>query len=166
MRTLSRLAALSGLWLLSAACFAEEHVGPGGKVLFLVPSISLLSQSVREWVANRDLPMRPLAVCSDPRSTRKVNTDAFEDISVTDLALPATTDVAVLTQRIKDAESDTVAAGNVVGTDPGPRAPVAAGDQITLLIAVPIPSEAPSSSPTTPPVTGTPATPPSQSPTS
>ena len=31
---------------------AEEHVGPGGKVLFLVPSISLLSQTVREWVAN------------------------------------------------------------------------------------------------------------------
>ena len=95
---------------------AEEHVGPGGKVLFLVPSISLLSQTVREWVANRELPMRPLAVCSDPRSTRRVNTDAFEDISVTDLALPATTDVAVLTQRIKDAEGDTSAMTVVFAT--------------------------------------------------
>jgi beta-lactam-binding protein with PASTA domain/tRNA A-37 threonylcarbamoyl transferase component Bud32 len=45
-------------------------------------------------------------------------------------------------------ESDTVAAGNVVNTDPGPRAAVAADDQITLLIAVPIPSEAPTT-PTT-----------------
>ena len=95
---------------------AEEHVGPGGKVLFLVPSIGLLSQTVREWVANKDLPMRPLAVCSDPRSTRKVNTDAFEDISVTDLALPATTDVAVLTERIKDAEGDTSAMTVVFAT--------------------------------------------------
>ena len=46
-------------------------------------------------------------------------------------------------------ESDTVAAGNVVNTDPGPRAAVAADDQITLLIAVPIPSEAPTTSATT-----------------
>jgi len=85
-------------------------------VLFLVPSISLLSQTVRAWVANRDLPMRPLAVCSDPRATRKVNTNAFEDISVTDLALPATTDVAVLTERIKDAASDTSAMTVVFAT--------------------------------------------------
>ena len=42
-----------------------------GKVLFLVPSINLLSQTVREWVANAGLPIRPLAVCSDPKATRK-----------------------------------------------------------------------------------------------
>ncbi|MCW2574852.1 MAG: pknB [Modestobacter sp.] len=47
-----------------------------------------------------------------------------------------------------NAESDTVAPGNVVGTDPGPRSPVGAGDVITLLVAVPIPSQAP---PTTAP---------------
>jgi predicted helicase len=90
----------------TALRLAEEYVGRGGKVVFLVPSINLLSQTVREWVANSDLPMRPLAVCSDPRSTRKVSTDAFEDISVTDLALPATTDVAVLTKRLQEAEDD------------------------------------------------------------
>jgi serine/threonine-protein kinase len=54
-------------------------------------------------------------------------------------------------------ESDTVAPGNVVSTDPGPRAAVAKGDAITLLIAVPIPSEAPTTTPTTP--TATPTTP-------
>src|SRR3954452_9101349 len=47
-----------------------------------------------------------------------------------------------------NAESDTVAAGNVVNTDPGPRAAVAAGDTITLLIAVPVPSAAPTTSAT------------------
>ena len=85
---------------------AEEQVGAGGKVLFLVPSISLLSQTVREWVSNADLPIRPLAVCSDPKSTRRTSSDTLEDISVTDLALPATTDVAVLASRLKDAEAD------------------------------------------------------------
>jgi serine/threonine-protein kinase len=40
-----------------------------------------------------------------------------------------------------NAESDTVTPGNVVSTDPGPRAPVAAGDVVTLLIAVPVPSD-------------------------
>jgi serine/threonine-protein kinase len=56
-----------------------------------------------------------------------------------------------------NAESDTVAAGNVVNTDPGPRAAVAAGDTITLLIAVPIPSEAPATS-TAPTTKATPTT--------
>ena len=40
-----------------------------------------------------------------------------------------------------NAESDTVAPGNVVNTDPGPRSAVATGDTVTLLIAVPIPVE-------------------------
>jgi serine/threonine-protein kinase len=53
-----------------------------------------------------------------------------------------------------NAESDTVAAGNVVNTDPGPRAAVGAGDAITLLVAVPVPSEAPT---TTAPTTTAPA---------
>lgn len=86
---------------------AEEYVGAGGKVLFLVPSISLLSQTVREWVDNANLPIRPLAVCSDPKSSRRATrSDALEDISVTDLALPATTDVGILRARIADAEAD------------------------------------------------------------
>jgi len=86
---------------------AEQHVGVGGKVLFLVPSISLLSQTVREWVDNATVPIRPLAVCSDPKSSRRATrSDTFEDISVADLALPATTDVAIMRARIGAAEAD------------------------------------------------------------
>lgn len=87
---------------------AEENVGVGGKVLFLVPSISLLSQTVREWVGEAQLPIRALAVCSDAKSTqRSVGID--EDISVTDLALPATTNVEVLRGRINAATQDATA---------------------------------------------------------
>jgi predicted helicase len=99
----------------TALRLAEENVGVGGKVLFLVPSISLLSQSVREWVAEAELPIRPLAVCSDAKSTkRSANLD--EDISVTDLALPATTDVAVLEDRLDHAEKDTASMTVVFAT--------------------------------------------------
>ncbi|MBS2936579.1 DEAD/DEAH box helicase [Nocardioides sp. J2M5] len=94
---------------------AEENVGAGGRVLFLVPSISLLSQTVREWVGEADLPIRPLAVCSDAKSTKR-SANADEDISTTDLALPATTDVAVLRKRLADAKADTSALTVVFAT--------------------------------------------------
>lgn len=82
---------------------AEEYVGPRGTVLFLVPSIALLSQALREWTNNTDLGIAPLAVCSDPKATRgrKANDDTPE-ISVVDLALPATTDPHRLAERMKD----------------------------------------------------------------
>ncbi|MCD2197891.1 DEAD/DEAH box helicase family protein [Actinomycetospora endophytica] len=88
---------------------AEEYVGAGSTILFLVPSINLLSQTVREWTDNASLPIRPLAVCSDPRSTSRNSNlrGDFDDISVTDLVLPATTNVERLRARIETATSDT-----------------------------------------------------------
>jgi serine/threonine-protein kinase len=47
------------------------------------------------------------------------------------------------------AESDTVAAGSVVNTDPGPKSSVGSGDVVTLLIAVAVPTKAPTTAPTT-----------------
>lgn len=79
---------------------AEQVVGEGGRVLFLVPSIQLLSQSLREWMSNAEIDIRPFAVCSDVRVGRKVNTDDG-DISTVDLTEPATTDAATLVARSK-----------------------------------------------------------------
>src|SRR4051812_23470388 len=64
----------------------------------------------------------------------------------------------------QNVESDTVAAGNVVNSDPGPRSPVGQGDTITLLIAVPVPSAAPETSTTPAEPTETPSTSPTTSP--
>jgi predicted helicase len=80
---------------------AEENVGAGGSVLFLVPSISLLSQTVREWVGESNLDLRALAVCSDAKSTKRSSNN--EDISPVDLALPATTNIDVLVSRMDHA---------------------------------------------------------------
>ncbi|WP_109472766.1 DEAD/DEAH box helicase [Ornithinimicrobium cavernae] len=88
---------------------AEEMVGAGGSVLFLVPSISLLSQTLREWATEAQVPLAPIAVCSDRKAT--VRSKAVdEDISAVDLALPSTTNVAVLESRLTQAlgESDSM----------------------------------------------------------
>jgi len=65
---------------------AEDLVGEGGSVLFLVPSIQLLSQSLREWMANRETDIRPFAVCSDVRVGRKPSDEG--DLSTIDLTEP------------------------------------------------------------------------------
>jgi predicted helicase len=77
---------------------AERVVPPGGSVLFLVPSIALLSQSLREWIAQADRPMRAFAICSDAKVGK-----SSEDLSVTDLAYPATTDAPGLVAAVAKA---------------------------------------------------------------
>lgn len=61
----------------------ETIVPKGGNVLFLVPSISLISQSIVEWSAETETPLSIFAVCSDPKAGQ---TSDEEDISTHDLA--------------------------------------------------------------------------------
>ncbi|MGO4230454.1 DEAD/DEAH box helicase [Arthrobacter sp. YAF34] len=75
----------------------EEQVPLGGSVLFLVPSIALLQQTLNEWTAQATVPLRPLAVCSDTKVGRREH----EDVSVHDLAFPATTDPVKLLNRAR-----------------------------------------------------------------
>ena len=65
-------------------------------VLFMVPSISLLAQALRVWVAQAKDGMATLAVCSDS----KVDKDEG-DISVCDMGFPATTSVDTLIHHAK-----------------------------------------------------------------
>lgn len=65
--------------------------GGNARVLFCVPSISLLSQTLREWTAQTQLDLRAFGVCSDTKVSR-----AAEDINVYDVAIPVTTDAATL----------------------------------------------------------------------
>lgn len=70
--------------------------GGTARILFAVPSISLLSQTLREWTGQTELDMRAFAVCSDTRVSR-----AAEDISVVDVAIPVTTDGATLAAHME-----------------------------------------------------------------
>lgn len=73
---------------------AESQAANDGVVLFLVPSIALLGQTLREWTADADEPINAIAICSDREITKekKKNEDA-ETFSVVDLAVPASTKV-------------------------------------------------------------------------
>ncbi len=82
----------------TALKIAEHLAPPGGLVLFLVPSISLLSQSLKEWTAEADQPLRAFAVCSDTTVGKKT---ASEDMRVHDLAYPATTDATKLVRAFQ-----------------------------------------------------------------
>ncbi len=74
----------------------ERMVPVGGTVLFLVPSIALLQQTLNEWTANADVPLRPFAVCSDASVGQR---RASEDIAASDLGFPASTDPEKLATR-------------------------------------------------------------------
>ena len=79
---------------------AEQMVSEAGLVLVLLPSISLLSQTVKEWAAWASLPMTPFAVCSDTKAGTRGDQ---EDLSPFDLVVPATTDPAALVESLSRA---------------------------------------------------------------
>ena len=64
-----------------------------GLILFLVPSIALLGQTLREWSADAKEPINAICICSDPEiSKKKTKNEDADTFSVVDLALPASTD--------------------------------------------------------------------------
>lgn len=72
---------------------AEDLAGANKRVLFLVPSLSLLSQTLTEWTQESDIPLHSFAVCSDDEVGKKRRRD--EDTVETfahELRYPATTD--------------------------------------------------------------------------
>ena len=76
---------------------AETLAGSGKRVLFLVPSLSLLSQTLTEWTQESATPLHSFAVCSDSDVGNKRKKD--DDIVQTfahELRYPATTNPARL----------------------------------------------------------------------
>lgn len=82
----------------TALKIAEALVPEGGNVLFLVPSISLISQTLVEWSAEAERPLSSFAICSDPKAGK---TSDEEDIKTHDLAFPAHTDPRLLAEQVK-----------------------------------------------------------------
>ena len=97
---------------------AEEMAGVGGRVLFLMPSLSLMAQAVREWTYDAKVGLRSFAVCSDTQvgynkskrsRLRKGGKDGEDDspeIDVLDLEFPATTDSEKLARGVRRPVAD------------------------------------------------------------
>ncbi|MYD05156.1 MAG: DEAD/DEAH box helicase [Acidimicrobiia bacterium] len=77
---------------------AERNVGLGGRVLYLVPSIALMSQTMRTWAYQKDpdIQHRYLAVCADSKAARD-----SEDANLSELAMPVTTDPEAIASKLK-----------------------------------------------------------------
>lgn len=86
----------------TALKIAEEQTNNKGFVLFLVPSLSLLSQTLTDWKQQSNLPLTAFAVCSDS-STGKSDNDDIESLTRTDeLAYPATTNAEDLSIQLNE----------------------------------------------------------------
>lgn len=89
---------------------AERFVEKGegfARVLFMVPSLSLMGQTLEEWSAECAVPFTAWSVCSDATVHRKKTGGAdIADIAVTDLKLPPTTDAAALADSLWWARGD------------------------------------------------------------
>jgi predicted helicase len=80
---------------------AEQIAGAGKRVLFLVPSLSLLSQSLTEWTQESVVPLRSFAVCSDGDVGKKRRSEDDEVRAlIHELAYPATTNAARLANEV------------------------------------------------------------------
>lgn len=80
---------------------AERLAGQGKRVLFLVPSLSLLSQTLTEWTQESATPLHSFAVCSDSDIGHKRKKD--DDIVQTfthELRYPATTHAGQLAKEM------------------------------------------------------------------
>ena len=73
---------------------AEKETQDKGLVLFLVPSIVLLGQTLNEWSADAVKSINAICICSDPKIAKKSKKSEDSDwSSIVDLALPASTNV-------------------------------------------------------------------------
>jgi predicted helicase len=81
---------------------AEQLAGKNKRVLFLVPSLALLSQTLTEWTQQSQVPLHSFAVCSDAEVGKK--REKHDDIVQTfvhELRYPATTDAKRLAEEMR-----------------------------------------------------------------
>ena len=80
---------------------AETTGGPGKRILFMVPSLALLSQALTEWTQQSETPLSSFAVCSDSDvgKRRTKNEDAVQTL-VHELQYPATTNAKRLAEEM------------------------------------------------------------------
>ena len=85
----------------TALKIAEAMAGPDKRVLFLAPSLALLSQTLTEWTQESRIPLHSFAVCSDVEvgKKRKKDDDKVETFAH-ELRYPATTHAAHLAQAV------------------------------------------------------------------
>ena len=82
----------------------EDIAGEGKIVLYMVPSLALMSQTIREWKNDSLNDFIAFSACSDSKVGRRNSQNDLVEVSLNDLAFPACTDPENLSQKIKEAD--------------------------------------------------------------
>ncbi len=90
----------------TALRIAERIVPEGGRILFLAPSIALVSQARREWLRHTVREVRSVVVCSDRSAGGR---GEREDIGLSELECPVTTDPAAIASELLEEDASTKA---------------------------------------------------------
>ena len=85
----------------TALRIAEEIAGIGGRVLYLVPSLGLFSQAMREWAEQQGVQHRYIGICSDTSAGKK-----SEDVPIQELEIPVTTDPLKISNALGETDKD------------------------------------------------------------
>lgn len=81
---------------------AEHETNGKGLILFLVPSIALLGQTLREWSAQSDIPINSICICSDAKASKtKSQREDMKIDNIEELMLPASTNVNTILQQFE-----------------------------------------------------------------
>ena len=83
---------------------AEDIAGAGKLVLYMVPSLSLMSQAIREWKNQAIEDITAFSVCSDTKVGKRKPSDDKIVVRLSDLELPATTDASKLAEELAEAD--------------------------------------------------------------
>ena len=89
----------------TALRIAERTVPDGEAILFLAPSIALVSQARREWLRQTTRPLSCTVVCSDPYAGGK---NEAEDISLSELECPVTSKPDEIAAKLRYAKDTKV----------------------------------------------------------
>lgn len=84
----------------------EQMTEKDAFVLFLVPSIALLGQTLNAWMADKQDELKAVCVCSDSKVTRQTKDADDEDQSIIDLAVPASTNITKIVRQLYQYSKD------------------------------------------------------------
>ncbi len=79
----------------------EKIAGKGKFILYMVPSLALMSQTIREWKNDCNEDFEAFSACSDTKVGKKKTNDDEVIINLNELSFPATTDSNKLAEEIK-----------------------------------------------------------------
>ena len=76
----------------------ENETKGKGMVLFMVPSIALLSQGMQNWTTDSQYKIKPVCICSDASASRFEDDD---ENNLLDMSFPASTNVDTIVKQLK-----------------------------------------------------------------